>query len=62
MIGVSDKSITKIQQLLQASVNEAIKWLGQNKLPLNIDKCNVLKGLAQAEIIKKRRFYFGFLK
>ena len=32
MIGVSDKSITKIQQLLQNAVNEAIKWFGQNKL------------------------------
>ena len=42
MIGVSDKSITKIQQLLQNAVNEAIKWFGQNKLTLNIDKCNVL--------------------
>ena len=62
MIGVSDKSITKIEQILQAAVNEAIKWLGQNKLTLNIDKCNVLKGLAQAKIIKNRRFYFGFLK
>ena len=42
MIGVSDKSITKIQQLLQNAVNEAIKWFGQNKLTLNINKCNVL--------------------
>ena len=42
MIGVSDKSITKIQQLLQNVVNEAIKWFGQNKLTLNINKCNVL--------------------
>ena len=42
MIGVSDKSITKIQQLLQNAVNETIKWFGQNKLTLNIDKCNVL--------------------
>ena len=41
MIGVSDKSITKIQQLLQNAVNEAIKWFGQNKLTLNINKCNV---------------------
>ena len=41
MIGVSDKSITKIQQLLQNAVNEAIKWFGQNKLTLNMDKCNV---------------------
>ena len=32
MIGVSDKSITKIQQLLQNAVNEAIKWSGQNRL------------------------------
>ena len=32
MIGVCDKSITKIQQLLQKAVNEAIKWFGQNKL------------------------------
>ena len=31
MIGVSDKSITKIQQLLQNAVNDAIKWFGQNK-------------------------------
>ena len=31
VIGVSDKSITKIQQLLQNAVNEAIKWFGQNK-------------------------------
>ena len=42
MIGVSDKSITKIQQLLQNAVNEAIKWFGQNKLTLIINKCNVL--------------------
>ena len=42
MIGVSDKSITKIQQLLQNAVNEAIEWCEQNKLTLNIDKCNVL--------------------
>ena len=42
MIGVSDKSITKIQQLLQNAVNEAIKWFGQNKLTLNMNKCNVL--------------------
>ena len=42
MIGVSDKSITEIQQLLQNAVNEAIKWFGQNKLPLNINKCDVL--------------------
>ena len=42
MIGVSDKSITKIQQLLQNAVNEAIKWFRQNKLTLNINKCNVL--------------------
>ena len=42
MIGVSDKSIKKIQQLLQNAVNEAIKWFGQNKLTLNINKCNVL--------------------
>ena len=42
MIGVSDKSITKIQQLLQNAVNEANKWFGQNKLTLNINKCNVL--------------------
>ena len=35
-MGVSDKSITKIQQL-QNAVNEAIKWFGQNKLTLNID-------------------------
>ena len=42
MIGVSNKSITKIQQLLQNAVNEAIKWFGQNKLTLNMDKCNVL--------------------
>ena len=41
MIGVSDKSIAKIQQLLHA-VNKAIKWCGQNKLTLNINKCNVL--------------------
>ena len=42
MIGVSDKSRTKIQQLLQNEVNEANKWFGQNKLTLNINKCNVL--------------------
>ena len=42
MIGFSDKSITKIQQLLQNAVNEAIKWFGQNKLTLNMNKCNVL--------------------
>ena len=42
MIGVSDKSITKIQQLLQNAVNEANKWFGQNKLTLNINKCNVI--------------------
>ena len=42
MIGVSDKSITKIQQLYQNAVNEAIKWFGQNKGTLNMDKCNVL--------------------
>ena len=42
MIGVSDTSITKIQQLLQNAVNEAIEWFGQNKLTLNINKCNVL--------------------
>ena len=42
MIGVSEKSITKIQQLLQNDVNEAIKWFGQNKLTISIDKCNVL--------------------
>ena len=41
-IGVSDKSIMKIQQLLQNAVNEAIKWFGLKKLSLNIDKCNVL--------------------
>ena len=43
MIGVSDKSKMKIQQLLQNAVNEAIKWFGQNKLTLNIHKCNLLK-------------------
>ena len=43
MICVSDKSIPKIQQLLQNAVNEAINWFGQNKLTLNIDnKCYVL--------------------
>ena len=42
MIGVSDKSVTKIQQLLQNAVNEAIKWFGQNKLTSNINKCNEL--------------------
>ena len=42
MIGVSDKSITNIQQLLRNAVNEAIKWFGQNRLTLNISKCNVL--------------------
>ena len=34
--------ITKRQQLLQNAVNEANKWFGQNKLTLNINKCNVL--------------------
>ena len=42
MIDVSDKSLTKIQQLLQDVVNEAIEWFGQNKLTLKIDKCNIL--------------------
>ena len=42
MIGVSDKSITKIQQLLQNAVNKAIKWFVQLKLTLNIDKFNVI--------------------
>ena len=42
MIGVSNKSITKIQQLLQNAVDVAIKWFGQSKLTLNMDKCNVL--------------------
>ena len=31
-----------IRQLLQNAVNEAMKWFGQNKLTLNMDKCNVL--------------------
>ena len=42
MMGVSDKSTTKKQQIFQNAANEAIKWLGQNRLTLNIDKCNVL--------------------
>ena len=39
---IGDKSLTKIQQLLQNALNEAIKWFRQNNSTLNIYKCNVL--------------------
>ena len=39
MISVSDKSLTKIQQLLQNAGNEAIGWFGQTKVTLNIHEC-----------------------
>ena len=39
MISVSDKSLTKIQQLLQNAGNEAIEWFGQTKVTLNIHEC-----------------------
>ena len=51
MICVSDKSITKIQQLLQNAVNGAIKWFGQNNLTLNMDKCYVLTNKNIVDII-----------
>ena len=57
MIGVSDKSITKIQQLLQNAVNKDIKWSGQNKLTLNINKCNVII-ISNKKYSRQHRYFY----
>ena len=61
MIGVSDKPITKIQQLLQNAVKKAIKWFGQLKLTLNIDKFNVLI-ISNKNIVDSIAFFINRVK
>ena len=60
MTCVSDKSLTKIQQLLQNAVNEAIKWFGQNKLTVHIYKCKVL--IIPNTYSRKHGYFYIFVK
>ena len=42
MVHVNGTSIAEVETLLKKSVDESVKWLRMNKLPVHIDKCHVM--------------------